>query len=158
MEFGVNGFIDHSISPWMDDGATRLLEYLSDEKFWRPGIIEGIMRINTVLDQLAETHDNIRGFNEVMLPYAEDRYLMELGEEGLIRVRDLLTLSMICVAVPDMLVLPDRHDDLVSLVKASLLLARLTNRTKAPRIIVANGEPGDHVVLGKFGSASILDF
>lgn len=117
MEFGVNGFIDHSINPWMDDSVARLLEYLSDEKFWRPGIIEGIMRIYTVLDQLAGTHDNIRGFNEVMLPYAEDRYLMELGEEGLIRVRDLLTLSMICVAVPDMLALPDRHDDLVSLVR-----------------------------------------
>ncbi len=94
----------------------------------------------------------------MMLPYAEDSYLMELGREGLIRARDLLNLSMICVAGPDMLILPNRYEDLVSFAKASLLLGLLTNRLKALRIIIADGEPGDHVALGKFGSAPILDF
>ncbi len=49
-EYGINGFIDHSISPWMDDSVARLLEILSGEKFWRPGIVEGVVKTNTVPD------------------------------------------------------------------------------------------------------------
>ncbi len=150
--------IDHSISPWMDESVASLIEAITGERVGNPGFIEGIHILNEILKDMVDKHENIGGFNEVMLPYAEDSRLIDAGGGGLIRARDLLFYSSICVAGPDMIVVPRDRGSLRSFIKASHILAIHLGKKMALRIIPVEGRPGDRVRLGKFGEAYIIDY
>ncbi len=151
-------FIDHSISPWMEDSVARLLEDVAGGEVFFPGIVYAVAELNAVLDRIADRNREVLGFNEVMLPYAEDSRLMELGALGRLRARDLLRLSMTCVAGPDMIVVPYDADRLRSFIMESFRLGLGVGRVKALRIIPVAGSPGDNIVLGKFGRVPVIDY
>ncbi len=157
-EAGVEVFIDHSISPWMNNSVAELLETITGEKFHYPGIIDGVKSLNSIIRSISGKRENIMGFNEVMLPYAEDSRLIEIGGKGLIRARDLLYLSTICVAGPDMIVAPNDKEMLRSFIKASFTLGIDTGRVKALRIIPVSEKPGNLVDLGRFGKIPVIDY
>ncbi len=157
-EAGLEVFIDHSISPWMENSVAELLEVITGEKIHYPGIIDGVKSLNNIIGRVSRNRENIRGFNEVMLPYAEDSRLIEAGGGGLIRARDLLYLSTICVAGPDMILVPYDREKLRSFIKASFALGLDAGKVKALRIIPVAEKPGSTVDLGKFGKIPVIDY
>ncbi len=98
---------DYSLSPWMRESVALLIRDCFGVEPPSLGINYAIMRLNSIIESVAGLpHACPSGFNEVMLPYAEDSRLKELGGLGPLSVKDLLTYSASCVAGPDMAVVP----------------------------------------------------
>ncbi|AEM39404.1 protein of unknown function DUF711 [Pyrolobus fumarii 1A] len=150
--------LDASLSPWMDESVARLIERLMDErKLGSPGTLTVIRELNRVIRGIASSFDAV-GFNEVMLPVAEDNVLKERVGEGLVRVRDLLLYSTVCVAGVDMVVVGDNmtKEGLVGLVRDMHSVYKLKGLSIGLRLIMIEGaQPGDWISLGEFGKVPV---
>ncbi len=136
--------VDLSISPWMEESAAKLV--LEDN-----GIsLLKIFEVNNVLRSIAEKVKAC-GFNELMLPLAEDNVLKALVEEGKIKARDFIYYSSVCVAGVDMVPLPKADDGkLLRYIKWTLMAALVKNRVYGIRLIYTNSRSGEKIELGKF--------
>ncbi|MCD6105872.1 MAG: DUF711 family protein, partial [Thermoplasmata archaeon] len=121
-----------------------------------PGIMYVIWRINeAVWDGM---DDMSIGYNELMLPLAEDNVLKERGREGL-RATDLLRMTAACVAGLDMVVLPGDIDAgiLKGLILDQYAIREVKGRPMGTRLIVYPGASvGDVVPLGIFGDVPVI--
>ncbi|MET1160574.1 MAG: DUF711 family protein [Thermoprotei archaeon] len=149
--------VDYSISPWMNNSVVKLLEVLG-YKLLSPGFNYGIYTLNSFIGELAKTSGNASGFNEVMLPYAEDLLLIEAGKEGLIRVRDFLLYASTCVAGVDMVVVPESIDKLANLVLDLMSIWYVKNKAQALRAIPVSDSVGTDIDLDKFGKVPVIDY
>ncbi len=149
---------DASLSPWMSESVARLIERLmGDAKLGMPGTFAVIRELNRVIRAVATSIDAV-GFNEVMLPVAEDDVLKERVGEGLVRLRDLLLYSTICVAGIDMVVLGDTvgWQEMLGLVKDVYSVYKLKGFEVGLRVIKVEGvAPGEWVELGMFGRVPV---
>jgi uncharacterized protein (UPF0210 family) len=149
--------LDLSISPWMDESVVDLLEVFGNVRFGGVGTLKSIYDVNGVLKHAASMEPSSIGFNELMLPYAEDSKLMQLGFEGKLSAYDLLRYSSICVAGFDMAVLPRMDDDLLTrfLLDVYSTLS-VKGRPNGIRVVLSDGDYGDVADLGFLGKAPVM--
>ncbi|MEM4513031.1 MAG: DUF711 family protein [Ignisphaera sp.] len=143
--------LDLSLSPWKEESVADLIEKLIDSRIGSPGTINAIYSLNKLIEGIIKKLKirNI-GFNEVMLPVAEDDILNKRVEEGFVRFRDLVNYSVVCVAGLDMIAIPKILD--VRRVAIDMLTVhKIKKRSVAMRIIPVDQEPGTSIELENFG-------
>lgn len=148
--------IDYSLSPWKDNSVARIYEH---QGYSINGI--GAMYYTWVLNKYIETYSDksIRtGFNEVMLPYAEDDVLIEYGRVGLLRAREFLMYASTCVAGVDMIVVPWDVNRLAMLIASTMTLGVVKNKPISLRAIPVSQSEGDIVDLGRFGKIPVIPY
>jgi len=150
-------FFDYSISPWMDNSVIYLLERLG-YSLLKPGFLHGVALLNNLIEQMANTSGLAGGFNEVMLPYAEDDGLKSAGERGLLKARDLLLYSAVCVAGPDMIVVPASIERLAGFILDTYTLWLIKRKPLSLRVIPVSASVGEAVDLGRFGKVPVIDY
>lgn len=145
-EVGLRVYHDLSVSPWMAESSVDVVERLG-AVFPRVGTLEAIHRVNSMLAEAARRVAST-GFNELMLPVAEDDRLKELVREGELRIEDLVSLSAACVAGLDMVAVPREYGYLKSLFADTYTVFSIKRRPYGVRII-----PTDKPVvsLSRFG-------
>jgi len=150
--------LDLSLSPWGEDSVAMLVEELLGMPLMSPGTLSLVRAINEALSALAGSLKAV-GFNEVMLPVAEDERLKELVRLGQLRFRDLVSLTPLCVAGLDMVLIPSTVDDRVlrGVMRDLYSLHLLKGRTMGMRVILVGAEPGEDVELGEFGKTPVMD-
>ena len=150
--------VDLSFSPWMEDSVAKLVEEYGKANFGDPGTHHTIFALNNLLREVASSTGVASvGYNEIMLPYAEDDRLKELGAQGKITAYSLLSLASVCVAGLDMVVLPCRDPKtLKTFMHDAYAVLSSKRRTSAIRVIPAAVDPGQTVDLGRFGSPAAM--
>lgn len=149
--------IDYSISPWMEKSVVDLIETMG-YKLLTPGFNYGIYLLNDLIKNVSGKIGFAKGYNEVMLPYAEDSLLIDAGGKGLLKAHHLLLYTTTCVAGPDMLVVPRDQEKLWRFLLDIYSIYMVKQKPLSTRIIPVSGNPGDKVKLGKFGTAYIIDY
>ncbi len=144
--------IDYSLSPWMDESVAGVIEKFSGRTFGRIGTADAIRRLNEAIEAASENLDP-GGFNEVMLPYAEDSRLMELGLSGEITAHKLALLAAACVSGVDMVPIP--LEDLEEYVYEAYSILRPKSRPSGIRVIPVQVKPGDIVEIPRFGAVPV---
>ena len=153
---GIPVKIDYSLSPWMENSVAELFEKLG-YSLLQPGSNYGIGLINKLIRKYMDKEKAV-GFNEVMLPYAEDSLLIKYGSEKLLKARDFLRFASTCVAGVDMVVIPNEKQNLEKLILDAYSIRLVKKKPLAFRAIPVPGSPGDSVELGKFGRPVILEY
>lgn len=150
--------VDLSLSPWQKESVAALIEKLQGMPFGNPGTISTVKALNEALQLLASSLKTT-GFNEVMLPLAEDDRLKELTGTGQVTFKDFLYLTLVCVVGLDMVLLPSTTDDAVlrGLINDLEAARRVKGRSLGMRILLVDAEPGTDVDLGFFGKTPVLD-
>lgn len=148
--------VDLSLSPWMDKSVAEIYE-LMDCKLNESCVPYYTWLLNKHISSIA-SHYSAIGFNEVMLPYAEDNILMSYGERGLIRARDFLLYASTCVAGVDMVVIPRDVKRLAYLIASAMALKQAKKRPLSFRAIPVDARPGEVIDLGKFGKVPVLNY
>jgi len=149
--------VDCSLSPWMEESAADLVGTVMGSEFGGPGTHHATSCLNRLI---GEASQGLRtcGFNEVMLPVAEDSELKELALEGRIDVSTLVSLVSICVAGLDMVALPLSTEprSLARLLQDVSSIANAKGRPAGIRLVLADGKPGGEVEMGQFGRVPIM--
>jgi uncharacterized protein (UPF0210 family) len=153
--------LDYSLSPWMDDSVALLIEEISESTLPNPGSLHTVSRINSLIHEAATRCGILpTGFCEIMLPVAEDNILKERVREDMLRLRDLIALSLFCVAGVDMVVIPAEIPKKV-LLGVMLDLSEVSKLKGKPiglRVILYPGvKPGDRIDLGVFGETPVIE-
>ncbi len=148
---------DLSLSPWKNESVCLLIEKLISNKFGYPGTLNAIHSLNILLKSLPRKI-GIRtlGFNEVMLPVAEDDLLNERVREGVVRLRDLINYGLVCVAGLDMVAIP-RDININRILIDMLTIFKHKNSSIAMRIIPTDLEAGNRVYLDRFGETFVIN-
>jgi len=149
--------IDFSLSPWMEESAAKVVSLVARSPFLSPGTPSALLEINEAIMESSEGMKRI-GFNETMLPMAEDDLLKELSLKLEIRARDLALLTPYCLAGLDMVVLPLSvgRDDVAKLIRDLIASSRVKNRTIGLRMILVDAEPGDYFEFKRFGKVPVM--
>ncbi len=148
--------IDYSLSPWMENSVAELFEKLG-YSLLEPGANYAINMLNNLIRKYMSKERAV-GFNEVMLPYAEDSLLVKYGAERLLNARDFIRFASTCVAGVDMIVVPNEKRKLLKLILDTYSLRLVKKRPLAFRAIPVSGSPGDSIDMGKFGKPVILGY
>jgi len=148
--------VDPSLSPWMEESVAAFIERQTRVTFGLPGTFSKIREIN---EELSEVSERITGYNEVMIPLAEDNRLKELAKLGSLRFRDLIHLVASCVVGLDMVYIPSStSDDILRGVLRDLnSIQRLKRRSLGLRIGLVGAEPGEEIQLGRFGNVPVIE-
>ena len=149
--------MDCSLSPWMDESAASLVEVVLGHEFHSPGTHDAVFQLNRLIESASK---GVRacGFNEVMLPVAEDSRLKELALDGRVTTSSLVSLVSVCVAGLDMVVLP-LSTDLRELAGILLDISSIVNskrRAAGIRLVLADAKPFDEISMGQFGKVPIM--
>lgn len=150
--------IDLSLSPWEKESVAALLEKLLGFPLFSPGTQGLLYRVNAALGSIASSLDAV-GFNEVMLPLAEDARLKELAAVGQLRLRDLVAATFACVTGLDMVPIPSETEDSVlkGIMRDLAAAHAVKGRKLGLRLLLVDAEPGGEVDLGMFGKTPVLD-
>ena len=150
--------MDCSLSPWMEESAAGLIETMLGAEFGKPGTHQAVFTLNRLISKVS-TNLRTLGFNEVMLPVAEDSKLKGLALSGRITLSTLISLISVCVAGLDMVVLPLSTDTsrLGKILQDVSSIASSKNRPVGIRLVLADGEPGDEIEMGSFGKVPIME-
>jgi uncharacterized protein (UPF0210 family) len=91
--------VDASLSPWGEESVAKALYRLFGIRPGEPGSHHAIYKLN----QAIETADVKKvGFNEVMLPLAEDEELKRLVYEGFLNLDHFVSYTSVCIPGLDM--------------------------------------------------------
>jgi uncharacterized protein (UPF0210 family) len=145
-EVGLKVYHDVSLSPWMEESAVDVIERL-DATFPGLGSFSAVHTLNKLLSKVASTLPTT-GFNELMLPVAEDDRLKDLARTGRLRVGDLVALSAFCVAGLDMVAVPRDSNYLRRLFRDTYATYLLKKRPYGVRVIPTDR---DIITLRGFG-------
>ena len=150
--------LDLSLSPWASDSVAALLEKLLGMPLFSPGTFAVLKLVNDALSLLASSLGAV-GFNEVMLPLAEDDRLKELAAVGQLRFRDLLASTPACVAGLDMVPLPSTTEARVLrwAMRDLDAASKLKRKPLGMRVLLVGASPGEEVELGMFGKVPVVD-
>jgi uncharacterized protein (UPF0210 family) len=145
-----------SLSPWREESVCMIIENLINNKIGFPGTLNAIYSLNKLIFGLIKKLEvKSIGFNEVMLPVAEDAVLNERVKEVALKLRDLVNYSILCVAGLDMVAIP-LNLDIYRLAIDMLTIYRVKKRTVAMRIIPVDQEPGTALKLENFGVTYVV--
>ncbi len=149
--------VDYSISPWASESVVDLIEYLSGVKFALPGTGSSLSKLNNVInDVIGLSGIKALGFNEVMLPVAEDDLLKTRVAEGLVTLRDLTYLTAYCLVGIDMVVLRDDLNVIKGVIKDVFTSSIIKGRTIGVRLIPVGLPEGSEVSLKRFGKVPVI--
>ncbi|MFP3215820.1 MAG: DUF711 family protein [Vulcanisaeta sp.] len=148
--------IDVSLSPWGWHSVVQVIERVYGIQFGGPGTLSAVHDLNRAI---WESSGSVKttGFNEVMLPLAEDELLKERVREGLVTFSKLVSYAAMCVAGVDMV--PIRADQLGLvhyLIRDLHAIVSVKRRSVGLRLIPY---PGSEVEadLEDFGSTPVMD-
>ncbi|WFO75253.1 DUF711 family protein [Desulfurococcaceae archaeon MEX13E-LK6-19] len=151
--------IDFSISPWMEESVANLVTAITGALPNEPGFINGIAILNNILREVTSGKPHAIGYNEVMLPLAEDDGLKEISFKNNIKARDFLLFSSVCITGPDMIVVPWDKNKLTRYILDARSIAIVKRKIMGLRVIpVEDKEPGDIIDLGKFGKVPVIPY
>jgi len=157
---GINYYgIDVSLSPWMEESVVEIVEFASGVKIPLPGTFSTIREINGLIENAVKKAGvKATGYNEVMLPVAEDDVLKERVAAGDVKLRDLVHLASACVAGVDMVVVSDDTSSRVieGVFKDLFEISILEGKTIGVRMIFAPAKPGEAVKLNFFGWTPVI--
>ncbi|ADY02181.1 hypothetical protein VMUT_1980 [Vulcanisaeta moutnovskia 768-28] len=156
-ELGVDYLgIDASLSPWGEESVIDAVERIYGIKFGGPGTLSAIYKLNKAIWEVSGRF-RVTGFNEVMLPLAEDERLKARAREGLITFSKLVKYTMTCVAGVDMVPIPSNQLPLIKgLINDLHAIVSIKRRSIGLRLIPYPGNEAE-VDLGDFGKAPVLD-
>jgi len=147
---------DYSLSPWMEESVAALLESLIEARLPAPGMYAAVRGVNTVIKELASSAGlKPMGFNEVMLPVAEDNVLKERVAAGELRVHHLIALSAVCVAGLDMVIVKREPSTIAKILRDMLSIQEIKSRSLGVRLIPVEDSPGSWIELGRFGKVPV---
>ena len=148
--------IDASLSPWGEESVVDAVERIYGIRFGEPGTLSVIYKLNKAIWE-ASGQFRVTGFNEIMLPLAEDERLKVRAREGLITFSKLVKYTMTCVAGVDMVPIPSSQVPLIKgLINDLHAIVSIKHRSIGLRLIPYPGnEPA--VDLGDFGKTPVLD-
>ncbi len=147
--------IDLSISPWMEESCVDLMKAMFGVIIGEPGTISAIWNMNRLLGKVSKKVRSI-GFNELMLPYAEDNGLMKLARESRLRARDLVSIISVCVAGFDMAVIPRDLEVIRALLRDAQAIAVKKRRSVGVRVIPTEAQIGEEVKLEGFTTVPVM--
>ncbi len=111
--------------------------------------------MNRLLGKVSKKVRSI-GFNELMLPYAEDNGLMKLARESRLRARDLVSIISVCVAGFDMAVIPRDLEVIRALLRDAQAIAVKKRRSVGVRVIPTEAQIGEEVKLEGFTTVPVM--
>ncbi|MEM0004252.1 MAG: DUF711 family protein [Desulfurococcaceae archaeon] len=149
-------YVDYSLSPWIDNSVVELYD-LMNLSILEPGALYFTWILNNYINRYSNKELRT-GFNEVMLPYAEDKLLLDYGARGLIRARDFLFYASTCVAGVDMIVVPEDINSLTLLIASGMALSAVKSKPMSFRAIPVQSKPGELIKLGKFGVVPVIPY
>jgi uncharacterized protein (UPF0210 family) len=155
-----NGFplirgADYSLSPWMENSTAEVIERVGNCLMGELNCLSIIKRVNDTISVIAERFGGL-GFNEIMLPLAEDNILKQRVREGILGLKEMVYYTTSCLAGLDMVPIKTNDDELEKLI---VVLSDISNMKKRPmgvRLIPLPKEfEGKEIKLGMFGSVPI---
>ncbi|BDR91833.1 DUF711 family protein [Vulcanisaeta souniana] len=148
--------IDASLSPWGEESVVDTVERIYGIRFGGPGTLGAIYKLNKAIWEVSSQF-RVTGFNEVMLPLAEDEKLKARTREGLITFSKLVKYTTTCVAGVDMVPIPSGQVPLIrELINDLHAIASIKRRSIGLRLIPYPGSEAE-VDLGDFGRTPLLD-
>lgn len=146
---------DLSISPWMEESVMKLIELIKGDKCTNPGFYSAIYKLNEAIESTKDVKKT--GFNEVMLPVAEDNLLKEYVANEKIKISELIGAIAVCVAGLDMLAIPYETEEkiITKIMLDAITVAKSRKKRIGIRLILANGKSGDEVKIKNFGKVPI---
>lgn len=91
--------VDGSLSPWGEESVAKAVERLFRIRLGEPGSHHAIRRINKAIESARVKKI---GFNEVMLPLAEDEELKRLVRAGALGLDKFVSYTSVCIPGLDM--------------------------------------------------------
>jgi len=147
--------LDVSLSPWGHDSVVKLVESFFGIRFGEPGTLSVLSRLNRLIWSSIGTV-RVTGFNEIMLPVAEDELLKERVREGLVNTPKLVKYTVACVAGVDMVVFPfSQLDSVAGIIEDIQYIVSVKRRTLGVRLIPYSGESREARING-FGDTPIM--
>jgi len=144
--------VDLSISPWMEESVVPLVASSGGSIS-----LYKILSLNKVIEEVSAEIKSC-GFNELMLPLAEDNELKRLVAEDTLKARDFIRFCVACVAGVDMVLLPGASkEEIVEYIKECLAAAVIKRKPIGFRLIYTDAEPGDFIELGKFSTTPVVE-
>ncbi len=148
--------IDASLSPWGLNSVVKAIEGIYGLRFGEPGTLSAIYDLNRSIWRALEDVKST-GFNEVMLPVAEDELLKSRVREGLVTFSKLIKYTVSCVAGIDMVPIPSSQLGLLrGLIRDLHAIVSIKRRSMGLRLIPYPGNEAE-VDLGDFGSTPVMD-
>ncbi len=151
--------VDLSISPWLEESVVPLIEKIKGgTTIGTPGTLQALYEVNSILEDISKDK-RVVGFNEIMLPLAEDNGLKTRARERDIELKDLVMYCLACVAGLDMIPIPEWTEDkvLMFLLRDLSTISIVKKKTLGVRLIPVGVEAGEEVDLGEFGKTPVLD-
>jgi len=148
--------IDVSLSPWGWDSVVQTIEKLYGIRFGEPGTLDAVYDLNRAIWE-SSSGFKVTGFNEVMLPLAEDEALKGRVRESLVTFSKLVKYTMACVAGVDMVPIRANQLGLIhGLIRDLHAIVSIKRRSLGLRLIPYPGGEAE-VDLGDFGPTPIMD-
>ncbi|AAL63984.1 DUF711 family protein [Pyrobaculum aerophilum] len=91
--------VDGSLSPWGEESVAKAVERLFGVRLGEPGSHYAIRKLNNAIE---EARVKKVGFNEVMLPLAEDEELKRLVKNGALNLDKFISYTSVCIPGLDM--------------------------------------------------------
>lgn len=138
--------VDMSLSPWGRDSVAEVIESLSGCAFGEPGTTKWIKTVTNAIRQSGSSV-KLLGFNDVMLSYAEDWRLMELGSSGKLSLSQLMLYCTTCAVGLDMLPIPPSLEVrwIKNLLHDVVVLSDVKGEPLVIRLLPVNARPGEEV-------------
>jgi len=151
--------VDVSPSSWMDISVAKVIEYLGGIRFGEYGTLHGIWLLSKSISNITlKLQGKTTGFNEVMLPVAEDNVLKERAIEGTYSVKDLIQYSFACVYGLDMVPIakPVGYRKIMKILYDLKVASEVKKKPVGFRVIPVSAEPGSVIDLGFFGHTPVF--
>ncbi|MEM0161553.1 MAG: DUF711 family protein [Thermoproteota archaeon] len=148
--------IDLSLSPWMKESILKLIEEVGDITEISPGFYTSIWKLNEAIMNTKKIKKI--GFNEVMLPVAEDSLLKEYFASRKMMITELIGAISVCVAGLDMVAVSAnlKNEVIEKLVLDSISISKARKKKIGIRLILANGKAGGEIKLSRFGKVPVI--
>ncbi|WP_069806934.1 DUF711 family protein [Vulcanisaeta thermophila] len=146
--------IDTSLSPWGEESVVEVIEDRFHIRFGEPGTLSAIHSINKAIWEASKSIVST-GFNEVMLPVAEDEKLKDRVREGLVTMGKLIQYTTTCVAGIDMVPINTQYISAIrGIVEDLHVITTIKRRTMGMRIIPTPDQGETN--LGDFGKTPVI--
>lgn len=143
--------LDGSLSPWGEESVAKAVERIFGMRLGNVGSHYAIYRLNKAIK---EAEVKKVGFNEVMLPLAEDEELKRLVREGVLDLSKLISYISVCVPGLDMAPIKiSQWDRLRRLLYDLLAIAEVKKRPIGVRIFPVDT---DEYYIEGFGNTPAL--
>ncbi|MEM4626873.1 MAG: DUF711 family protein [Ignisphaera sp.] len=148
--------MDLSLSPWLSESVAEIVEFLVGDRMGSIGSFNAIYVLNAYIRRLMKSAGvKTIGYNEVMLPVAEDLLLNERVGKGDVKLRDLMSFSIFCVPGVDMVAMP-HYINYRRFLLDMLAIYEVKKTNTALRVIPTDLESGTRIILKRFGETYVV--